>query len=209
VEDTTTTVQAPRWMRSAVDEVESTPRLDAMVALVARGASLVDHGRRADLLRGQWLGHALHPLLTDFPLGCWIGAGLLDLLGGKAARSSAQRLVGLGLLAVPMTAGAGLADWSTISDQRTRRVGAAHAIGNGMIACAYLLSWRARRRGAHIRGIGWGLLGGAGAWVTGYLGGHLSFARGVGTGLRGLDLDAPGGDDSSEIPGSTASGARR
>jgi uncharacterized membrane protein len=200
------TIQAPAWIRSAVDEAENNPRLDALVDVVAGGASLVAHGRRAELLRGQWLGHALHPLLTDFPLGCWIGAGLLDLLGGRAARNSAQRLVGLGLVAVPVTAGAGLADWSTISDRRTRRVGAVHAIGNGMVGCAYLLSWRARRRGAHLRGIGWGLLGAAGAWVTGYLGGHLSFARGVGSGLRGLELDAPVPDDSSEIRGPTVSG---
>src|SRR5215207_1459639 len=87
------TIQAPAWIRSAVGEAENNARLDALVDVVARGASLVDHGRQAALLRGQWLGHALHPLLTDFPLGCWIGAGLLDLLGGRAARNRAQRLV--------------------------------------------------------------------------------------------------------------------
>jgi hypothetical protein len=33
------------------------------------------------------------------------------------------------------------------------------------------------------------MAGGLGGWLTGYLGGHLSFARQAGTGERGLDID--------------------
>ncbi|MCU1346022.1 MAG: hypothetical protein JWL70_2288, partial [Acidimicrobiia bacterium] len=51
----------------------------------------------------------------------------------------------------------------------------------------YLLSWRARRRGQHARGVALGLTGGMLGWLTGYLGGHLSFGRGVGVGDRGVD----------------------
>jgi uncharacterized membrane protein len=135
------------------------------------------------------MGHALHPLLTDLPLGCWMSAGILDLLGGRGARRSAQRLVGVGLLAVPPTVASGLSDWSTLRDPRTRRVGAVHGVGNALVAFLYFRSWRARRKGHHLRGVGLGLAGGMGAWVTGYLGGHLSFARRAGTGERGMDLE--------------------
>ena len=36
-----------------------------------------------DALSGTWLGHALHPLLTDLPIGTWTSAVLLDWLGGQ------------------------------------------------------------------------------------------------------------------------------
>jgi hypothetical protein len=68
-----------------------------------------------------------------------------------------------------------------------QRVGAVHALGNAGVAASYALSWRARRKGHHARGVLLALAGGAGAMITGYLGGHLSYARAVGVGPRGLD----------------------
>src|ERR1700737_3284395 len=32
-----------------------------------------------DALNGIWLGHALHPMLTDVPLGAWSGTMGLDM----------------------------------------------------------------------------------------------------------------------------------
>ena len=61
-------------------------------------------GARAAVLRGKWLGHAVHPLLTDLVLGTWTSASLLDLFGGDRSYAAAQRLVGVGLLAVAPTA---------------------------------------------------------------------------------------------------------
>src|SRR4051812_5246690 len=186
-EDSMRIERAPDWLRKSVHAVESADRLDPAVTAMTRPAEGLSKGPAGDALRGQWLGHALHPLLTDLPLGCWIGSGLLDLLGGRRARRASQRLVGLGLLFVPPTVAAGLVDWTGISDQRVKRVGAVHAIGNGAVAMLYLASWRSRRRGLHLVGVGLGLAGGTLAWATGYLGGHMSFARGVGVGDRGLD----------------------
>ena len=40
-----------------------------------------------------------------------------------------------------------------------------------------------------MKGVILAMLGGCGALVTGYLGGHLSFARHVGSGERGMSLD--------------------
>jgi hypothetical protein len=122
--------------------------------------------------------------MTDLPLGCWLGSGLLDVVGGRASRRASQRLVGLGLVAVPLTAASGMVDSRDVSDPKPRRVVAAHAAGNTAVAALYLLSWQARRTGRYQRGRAFGIAGGLLAWYTGYLGGHLSFARGVGTGVR-------------------------
>jgi hypothetical protein len=59
-------------------------------------------------------------------------------------------------------------------------------------------------------GVGWGLAGGALAWVTGYLGGHLSFGRSVGVGERGShgvlrDAAPRSGDDGPVIPSADGS----
>jgi hypothetical protein len=86
-----------------------------------------------------------------------------------------------------------------VDDQRVRRVGAVHALGNVMVAGLYLGSWRRRRRGRHASGVALAMLGGGLAWGTGYLGGHMSFARGTGVGERGL---SPALDDAGwEEPG--------
>jgi uncharacterized membrane protein len=172
-------------LRAAVARLEENGRLDTPARALQRLARQVGNGPRGAALRGNWLGHALHPLVTDFPLGCWISAGILDLIGGKPSRRAAQRLVGLGLLAVPPTVATGLAEYATVEAPATRRVGAVHALGNSVVAMCYLFSWRTRRAGHHWRGVLWGIVGGSLAWYTGYLGGHLSFGRGVGVGERG------------------------
>jgi uncharacterized membrane protein len=188
-------VQAPQWVRDGIDRLEEDTRLDPVVDRMERVAATVTAGPRGAVLRGEAIGHALHPLLTDFPLGCWLAAHLLDLTGGRRSRRAAQRLIGLGLLFVPATAAAGLADWATTEHARSKRVGAAHALGNTAVTLLYFKSWRARRAGRGVRGVGYALAGGALAWVTGYLGGHLSFGRSVGHGLRGLDLPAEASSD--------------
>ncbi len=52
-----------------------------------------------DVISGVQIGHALHPLMTDVPIGTWTSATLLDLLGGRASRPAAKRLIGVGLAA--------------------------------------------------------------------------------------------------------------
>ena len=32
------------------------------------------------LLHGTWMGHPLHPAITDVPIGAWLLAGLFDVL---------------------------------------------------------------------------------------------------------------------------------
>ena len=106
----------PDWLQRAVIGLERDARLDAVVDRLRAGLGGGVVG--CAVAGGEWLGHALHPLLTDLPLGCWLSAGLLDLLGGRRGRPAAQRLVALGLLFVPVTAASGLVDWTSASDVR-------------------------------------------------------------------------------------------
>lgn len=137
---------------------------------------LVSDPARKRLLQGHVLGHAVHPVLTDYPYGAWVSALVLDLTGGRGARDAATRLVGFGVLSAVPTALTGWAEWSE-ADRTTKRVGVVHAVVNAGAVVLYTASWVARRRGAHTRGVGLGMAGGLATLVGGYLGGHMSLAR--------------------------------
>ncbi len=142
-------------------------------------AKVVGRDPLKNLLSGTWMGHPLHPMLTDLPIGFWTSSWVLDVMGGKSSRAAAQRLIGLGILSAVPTAASGLSDWSdTIGDDR--RVGTAHALANSAALVLYSLSWLARRGGRRGRGLVLGQLGAAAATAGGYLGGHLVFRLGVG-----------------------------
>jgi nitrite reductase/ring-hydroxylating ferredoxin subunit len=118
-----------------------------------------------NLLSGTDLGHPLHPVLTDLPIGAWVMSALLDAAGGPAAEGAADLLVAAGVVAAVPTAAAGLNDWSDTVGPETR-VGLVHALVSRA---------RGRRRGGKVLG-----LAGLGVLTSGaYLGGHLSFGMGV------------------------------
>ena len=137
-------------------------------------------GTRGYVLRGDWLGHAVHPVLTDLVLGTWTSATLLDLFGGADAAVPARRLIGTGLLAVGPTAWTGWAEWSE-AGPREKRVGLVHAVTNGVAISIYAASWVARHRGRHGSGARLALAGAAVSGLGAYLGGHLAAARNVGS----------------------------
>ena len=121
----------------------------------------------------------MHPPLTDVVIGAWTSALLLDLIGGEEAEAAADRLVAAGVLAAVPTAAAGLSDWAELRGG-SRRVGSVHAIGNTTALLLHTLSWVARRRGVRGRGLALSTVGYAAATFSAWLGGHLSFAKGVG-----------------------------
>lgn len=176
-------------LRAAVESWASAPTLAAPTASARPLVDqLVPAGPLRDALRGNWLGHALHPLVTDLPIGSWTSAMVLDLVGGRSARPAARRLVALGLLTTPLAALTGAAEWAD-ADEGSQRLGLVHAAGNVAAALLYLRSYRLRRRDRHLRGVAYGLAGGAVATFSGYLGGHLAFRRGLGTEVAAAAAD--------------------
>jgi nitrite reductase/ring-hydroxylating ferredoxin subunit/uncharacterized membrane protein len=169
-------------LEPAVRQIESAEALDSAAKAVGQAVrETVGRGPLKDALSGTWLGHALHPMLTDVVIGSFTSASLLDLLS-PAADAPSERLIACGLLAYLPTAATGINDWADteIVDDGIRRVGVVHASCNAFGASLYALSWAARKRGARRLGTVLGLAGIAVMGAGGYLGGHLSFTKGVG-----------------------------
>ena len=151
----------------------------------------------SNVVGGSWLGHPVHPVLTDLPIGFWTSAFMLDLVGGRSARKAAQSLVGMGVLSAVPTALTGLADWSDTVG-RTRRVGIAHALLNSAGLVSYTMSWHARRRGRHGLGVLLGLAGSAAATMAASLGGHLVYRTGTGVDVNAFQDES---DDWTDLDG--------
>jgi nitrite reductase/ring-hydroxylating ferredoxin subunit/uncharacterized membrane protein len=174
-----------------VDLVDRQDWLDTIAeAVQPRITNLFKSGGAAgqkikDLLNGVWLGHPLHPALTDVPVGAWGVAVLLDVLeprSGSARRGiglAADTAVALGLAGAVGSAATGITDWSDTYG-RGRKVGVGHALGNIAATVLFTASLVSRRRGARDTGrllAGLGLLVATGA---AYLGGHLVYGEQIG-----------------------------
>jgi nitrite reductase/ring-hydroxylating ferredoxin subunit/uncharacterized membrane protein len=131
---------------------------------------------------GRWVGHPLHPALSDLPVGLWAGVLVLDATDRDSAPRSGIDAAGLlsaaGILAAGATALTGLNDWA-VSNEQDRRVGLFHGLLN-TVALGLQGASLGTRVAGH-RGTA-RALGAASFTVTaaaGYLGGHLVFTRGV------------------------------
>ncbi|HEV2581818.1 MAG TPA: Rieske 2Fe-2S domain-containing protein [Ktedonobacteraceae bacterium] len=136
-----------------------------------------------DMLNGTWFGHPLHPALTDVPLGAWSGTTLLDLAwlaseDDGIARSADLTLV-LGLAGATGAVVTGVADWSDL-DGTDRRVGLMHGLLNAGITTLYLASLLMRLMGKRRSAITLSTTGYLASFLSGYLGGELSLAKGIG-----------------------------
>jgi nitrite reductase/ring-hydroxylating ferredoxin subunit/uncharacterized membrane protein len=174
----------PPVAHNAVEQLAKVAQLDEPAKLIGKSVrDAIPRGPVKDGLSGTWLGHALHPLLTDVPIGTFTSAVLLDWLGGgRGADRAADRLIGFGLAASVPTALTGLNDWadSEAASASVRRVGLVHAATNVAATVLFGASLAARRSGARGGGKLLALLGAGALGVSGHLGGHLSYAEGVG-----------------------------
>ena len=164
---------------SILDRVSDSSALDKAIEPVrtAVQAALRPQALK-DFLHGTWLGHPLHPVLVQVPVGSWISAGLLDAV--PPMRPAATLLIGTGVAASVPAALSGAADWSE-QDPGVRRLGAIHAAANTVALGLYVGSLLARSKGRGGLGrvlsyAGLGVAGGSAA-----IGGHLSYAQSSGT----------------------------
>ena len=167
----------PGFLNKLMTDLEEAKVLDKIAVPGTNAASkIIPRGPVKDILTGNWMGHPLHPLLTDVAIAFWTAGGVLDLLGNRHEKS-AEVLTGLGIASAVPTAMAGLADWiDTIGEER--RVGFVHAVGNVAALAAFTGSYLSRRQGDVSKGkllsaVGAGFLG-----FSGYLGGHLAYRLG-------------------------------
>ncbi|WP_431946830.1 Rieske 2Fe-2S domain-containing protein [Actinacidiphila sp. bgisy167] len=162
---------------AAIDALEGQEWLDTAATGVRRAVRALPLGKGRDALRGLWLGHPLHPVLVQVPIGAWTCAGILDLLPGESR--AARRLVAVGLAAAGPAALAGWVDWA---EQRPRqaRVGLVHAAANVAAVATYTASLVHRYRGRPVLGRALGFGGMALATAGGVLGGHLAYRQGAG-----------------------------
>ena len=132
-----------------------------------------------DFLNGVWLGHPLHPVITDVPVGAWTMTQLLDLISlmrgdDPGLDAAADITLGAGIVAALGAAVTGLADWSDVGGSH-RRMGLAHALINVGGLTLNVASLALRRGGKKNRGLARSLSAGgylfnaAAAYVAGEL----------------------------------------
>jgi nitrite reductase/ring-hydroxylating ferredoxin subunit/uncharacterized membrane protein len=180
-----------RPLRELPLRAEQIDSLDHVAVALARAVERAapDGSPVNEALSGTALGHPLHPPLTDVVIGAWTSALALDWLGGRSARPAADWLVALGVLSALPTTAAGLNDWATL-DGPIRRLGLVHATTNVVATGLFATSWLARRAGRRFVGRSLALAGYGTVSIGAFLGGHLSFRRGVGVDHTAF-LEAP------------------
>ena len=170
-------------LNALVARLESVEALDGPGRTAGRTVrGLIADGAPKDVLSGAWLGHALHPIMTDIPIGAWTSSVLLDWMGGKDSRSASDRLILTGVLAAGATVATGWSDWADAEQRNAavRRSGLVHAAANATATSLMIGSYVARKRGARGRGKLLSLAGSAALGAGGWLGGHLSYTLGAG-----------------------------
>ena len=146
-----------------------------------------------DGLHGRWLGHPLHPVLTDVPIGAWMMAQVFDALGAahrtRAYDNAASVCITTGLLGAVGAAATGLADWSE-TGRDSRRIGFIHGMINIAATGLFLTSALMRRKRKTPAAVAASSTGFAVAMAGAYLGGALVYQREVGPD-HALDWNAP------------------
>jgi nitrite reductase/ring-hydroxylating ferredoxin subunit/uncharacterized membrane protein len=146
-----------------------------------------------DALHGRWLGHPLHPVLTDIPIGAWMMAQVFDALGAarrtRAYDHAARVCITTGLVGAAGAAVTGLADWSE-TGRDSRRIGFVHGMINVAATSLFLASALMRRRRKTSAAVATSSTGFAVAMAGAYLGGALVYNREIGP-HHALDWNAP------------------
>lgn len=136
-----------------------------------------------NLLHGTWLGHPLHPVLTDVPIGAWTTAAVLDCmeLGGKEDyRPGADAAVAIGIVGALGSAVTGVTDWTGTTGSE-RKLGLMHGLLNVAATGMYVTSLLLRRKkNSRNAAIAFSTAGLCVMSVAAYLGGHLVYRMQMG-----------------------------
>ncbi|MDR7279104.1 Rieske (2Fe-2S) protein [Catenuloplanes atrovinosus] len=165
-------------LQRLLERVEKTGELDRAGDPLQRRVQATLPRRLKDLLHGVGLGHPLHPVAVQLPVGAWMSTAVLDALPGT--ERAATILVGVGAAAALPAAASGATDWSEQSREQ-RRVGLVHAAANTVALGFYVGSFAARLAGNHRLGRRLAYTGLAAAGLGAYVGGHLSFRQAAAT----------------------------
>ncbi|MFH8800797.1 Rieske 2Fe-2S domain-containing protein [Streptomyces sp. NPDC017936] len=160
-----------------LDRLEREPRADRLIETLRTGVRSLPLGPGRDLLHGRGLGHPVHPLMVQVPIGSWMSAAVLDLWPGRTR--GAGLLVGVGLATAVPAALAGTVDWAELHPEQ-QRVGLAHAMTNVAAVGLYAASLACRLKGRTGAGRTYGFLGLAAVGLGGFLGGHLAYRQASG-----------------------------
>ena len=159
-----------------------------------------------DLLNGRWLGHPLHAVLTDAPIGILFLVIVFDVLGEPFAALVA---LGIGILAMLAAALAGFADYAD-TDGRARDRATLHSTLMVLALLGYLISLvlRSGKGDADAAAVGTSVVSflilSAGAYVGGdvvyLLGNMVSRHAFRGAGAKWIALEPAETDDAGRIP---------
>lgn len=159
-----------------------------------------------DLLNGRWLGHPLHAVLTDAPIGILFLVIVLDVLGQRTAADVALVVGILTMLAAAVT---GAADYAS-TDGTARERATVHSTLMVVALLVYAASLAIRAAGDDDRALAtWTSIAGflvlsAGAYVGGdlvyVLGNMVSRHAFRGAGTKWIALEPAELDESGDIP---------
>jgi nitrite reductase/ring-hydroxylating ferredoxin subunit/uncharacterized membrane protein len=148
-----------------------------------------------DLLNGVWLGHPLHPAITDVPIGAYAVALVLDLSGQRDAATAA---IGVGIVFMLLAALAGYADYMDL-EGKSQRFGTVHSTLMLVALVFYVVSFVMRLGAVPSPAEVWlSVIGFLIVITSAYVGGELVYNlgtqvdrhawRGGGTKWAGLDV---------------------
>ena len=174
---------------NALSKLADQPALDVVAKPLSQAVRNVyqaggEAGQRAkNTMHGVWLGHPLHPVFTDLPLGAWTTGLVLDAVAAtnrdRAMERAADVAIAVGLAGAAASAVTGLTDWSETSG-RSRRTGLVHGLLNIAATTLYATAYVLRKNGSRASGqtcalAGYGIAVGA-AWF----GGDLVYGQRIG-----------------------------
>ncbi len=168
--------ESPEWLEDAGEAIQPAI-LNAFESAGKPGKAI------KNFLHGTSLGHPLHPILTDIPIGAYTTTAVMDVMelcGNKDLKAGADTSLAIGLAGAAGAAVTGTADWTGTSGQN-RRIGLMHAtlnIGATLLNTASLII----RKKKGNRNVAMGLSFAAYGVTTlaAYLGGHLVYGQQMG-----------------------------